>query len=40
VLFLHQGKAHFFGPLKAFMESRDEAIQQFLTLDAYELPRA
>jgi phospholipid/cholesterol/gamma-HCH transport system ATP-binding protein len=38
VLFLHQGKAHFFGPLKAFMESQDEAIQQFLTLDAYELP--
>jgi phospholipid/cholesterol/gamma-HCH transport system ATP-binding protein len=38
VLFLHQGKAHFFGPLKAFMESPDEAIQQFLTLDAYEIP--
>jgi phospholipid/cholesterol/gamma-HCH transport system ATP-binding protein len=38
VLFLHQGKAHFFGPLKGFMESTDEAIQQFLTLDAYELP--
>jgi phospholipid/cholesterol/gamma-HCH transport system ATP-binding protein len=38
VLFLHQGKAHFFGPLKAFMESHDEAIQQFLTLDAYEVP--
>jgi phospholipid/cholesterol/gamma-HCH transport system ATP-binding protein len=40
VLFLHQGKAHFFGPLKAFMKSPDEAIQQFLTLDAYELPLA
>jgi phospholipid/cholesterol/gamma-HCH transport system ATP-binding protein len=38
VLFLHQGKAHFFGPLKGFMESPDEAIQQFLTLDAYVLP--
>jgi phospholipid/cholesterol/gamma-HCH transport system ATP-binding protein len=38
VLFLHGGKAHFFGPLKAFMESKDEAIQQFLTLDAYEVP--
>jgi phospholipid/cholesterol/gamma-HCH transport system ATP-binding protein len=38
VLFLHLGKAHFFGPLKAFMESPDEAIQQFLSLDAYELP--
>jgi phospholipid/cholesterol/gamma-HCH transport system ATP-binding protein len=40
VLFLHQGKAHFFGPLKSFTESPDEAIQQFLTLDAYELPVA
>lgn len=40
VLFLHGGKAHFFGPLKDFMASPDEAIQQFLTLDAYELPRA
>lgn len=38
VLFLHQGKAHFFGPLKEFMASTDEAIQQFLTLDAYEVP--
>ena len=38
VLFLHQGKAHFFGPLKEFTQSQDEAIQQFLTLDAYEIP--
>jgi phospholipid/cholesterol/gamma-HCH transport system ATP-binding protein len=38
VLFLHQGRAHFFGPLKAFMQSEDTDIQQFLTLDAYELP--
>jgi phospholipid/cholesterol/gamma-HCH transport system ATP-binding protein len=38
VLFLHQGKAHFFGPLKGFMESEDEAIRQFLELDAYALP--
>jgi phospholipid/cholesterol/gamma-HCH transport system ATP-binding protein len=38
VLFLHQGRAHFFGPLKAFLESPDPDIQQFLTLDAYELP--
>ena len=38
VLFLHQGRAHFFGPLKEFMVSNDEPIQQFLTLDAYQLP--
>lgn len=40
VLFLHQGKASFFGPLAAFMASPDENIQQFLTLDAYALPKA
>jgi phospholipid/cholesterol/gamma-HCH transport system ATP-binding protein len=38
VLFLHQGKASYFGPLKGFMESEDANIQQFLVLDAYELP--
>jgi phospholipid/cholesterol/gamma-HCH transport system ATP-binding protein len=38
VLFLDQGRAQFFGPLKSFMESRDVHIQQFLTLDAYLLP--
>jgi len=40
VLFLHDGKAAFFGPLKAFLASPDPNIQQFLTLDAYELPSA
>lgn len=40
VLFLHQGRAHYFGPLKGFMESQDPDIHQFLTLDAYELPNA
>ena len=40
VLFLHQGRATFFGPLKDFMESSDPNIQQFLTLDAYILPTA
>jgi len=40
VLFLHQGRAAFFGPLAAFMASPDPNIQQFLTLDAYELPSA
>ena len=38
VLFLHMGGARFFGPLKAFMASHDADIQQFLSLDAYQLP--
>ena len=38
VLFLHQGRAHFFGPLKEFLASEDEAIRQFLVLDTYQLP--
>ncbi|HEY2859176.1 MAG TPA: ATP-binding cassette domain-containing protein [Terracidiphilus sp.] len=38
VLFLHEGRARFFGPLKDFLASTDDPIQQFLTLDAYELP--
>jgi phospholipid/cholesterol/gamma-HCH transport system ATP-binding protein len=38
VLFLHQGRAQFFGPLKEFLRSPDQHIQQFLTLDAYLLP--
>ena len=38
VLFLHQGRALFFGPVKEFLSSKDEQIQQFLTLDAYLLP--
>ena len=37
VLFLHQGRARFFGPLQGFLESSDPHIQQFLTLDAYSL---
>jgi phospholipid/cholesterol/gamma-HCH transport system ATP-binding protein len=40
VLFLHQGRAAYFGPLEGFLKSKDPNIQQFLTLDAYELPRA
>jgi phospholipid/cholesterol/gamma-HCH transport system ATP-binding protein len=40
VLFLHQGRAQFFGPLKEFIASPDPHIQQFLTLDAYILPSA
>jgi phospholipid/cholesterol/gamma-HCH transport system ATP-binding protein len=38
VLFLDQGKASYFGPLKGFLESPEPHIQQFLTLDAYVLP--
>lgn len=38
VLFLDQGRAAYFGPLRGFMSSRNSDIQQFLTLDAYELP--
>jgi phospholipid/cholesterol/gamma-HCH transport system ATP-binding protein len=38
VLFLHMGGARFFGPLKDFVASPDPDIQQFLTLDAYQLP--
>jgi phospholipid/cholesterol/gamma-HCH transport system ATP-binding protein len=40
VLFLDQGRASFFGPLSAFLVSSDPQIQQFLTLDAYQLPSA
>ena len=38
VLFLDQGRASYFGPLKGFLESSEPHIQQFLTLDAYILP--
>lgn len=38
VLFLEQGRAHFFGPLGEFMTTKDPQIQQFLALDAYEFP--
>ena len=40
VLFLNEGRAAFFGPLKDFIASPDPNIQQFLTLDAYVLPSA
>jgi phospholipid/cholesterol/gamma-HCH transport system ATP-binding protein len=38
VLFLDQGRASYFGPLKGFLESPEPHIQQFLALDAYVLP--
>ena len=40
VLFLHQGRASYFGPLSGFVASKDTSIQQFLALDAYLLPSA
>jgi len=40
VLFLDQGRASYFGPLKGFLESPEPHIQQFLNLDAYVLPLA
>jgi len=40
VLFLHQGKASYFGPLDGFMASTDPSIRQFFMLDAYQLPDA
>ena len=38
VLFLDQGRGHFFPRLKDFLASSDPVIQQFLALDAYILP--
>jgi phospholipid/cholesterol/gamma-HCH transport system ATP-binding protein len=38
VLFLDQGRAQFFGPLKDFLVSSDRDIRQFLTLDTYLVP--
>jgi phospholipid/cholesterol/gamma-HCH transport system ATP-binding protein len=39
VLFLDQGEARFFGPLQQFLAAPDEHVQQFLSLDAYVLPK-
>jgi len=38
VLFLDEGEAKFFGPLKDFIASTEPHIQQFLALDAYVFP--
>ena len=38
VLFLHQGKAHFFGTMEEMKQSDDEILRQFLSLDALVLP--
>jgi phospholipid/cholesterol/gamma-HCH transport system ATP-binding protein len=40
VLFLDQGQGRYFSSLKEFLTSTEPHIQQFLTLDAYQLPSA
>lgn len=39
VLFLHEGRAGFFGSLPDFIASPDSNIQNFLKLDLYRLPK-
>jgi phospholipid/cholesterol/gamma-HCH transport system ATP-binding protein len=38
VLFLHEGKARFFGTIKEMQATQDEILRQFLDLDALVLP--
>jgi phospholipid/cholesterol/gamma-HCH transport system ATP-binding protein len=38
VLFLHQGKAHFFGTMEEMKQSQDEVLRQFFELDMLVLP--
>jgi phospholipid/cholesterol/gamma-HCH transport system ATP-binding protein len=38
VLFLHQGKAHFFGPIDEMKASKDEVLRQFFDMDTLVLP--
>lgn len=38
VLFLHQGRAEFFGTTEEMKQTKDEVLQQFLTLDRLEMP--
>ena len=38
VVFLHQGKAHFFGTMEEMERSQDPVLQEFLTLDELVLP--
>ncbi len=38
VMFLHQGKVHFFGTMEEMKESDDEILRQFLELDTLVLP--
>ena len=38
VLFLHQGKAHFFGTMNEMKASKDEVLRQFFDMDTLVLP--
>jgi len=38
VLFLHQGKAHFFGTMDEMKASKDEVLRQFFQMDTLVLP--
>ena len=38
VLFLHQGKAHFFGTIDEMKASKDEVLRQFFDMDTLVLP--
>jgi phospholipid/cholesterol/gamma-HCH transport system ATP-binding protein len=38
VVFLHQGKAHFFGTMEEMERSQDPVLQEFLTMDELVLP--
>jgi phospholipid/cholesterol/gamma-HCH transport system ATP-binding protein len=38
VVFLHEGKAHFFGTMEEMRSSKDPILQEFLALDALILP--
>ena len=38
VLFLHQGRAEFFGTIEEMKQTKDEVLRQFLELDALVLP--
>ncbi len=39
VLFLESGKVRFFGPIADFHRCQDREVEEFLHLDAYELPQ-
>lgn len=39
VLFLHQGRAEFFGTMEEMRQSNDEVLRQFLELDTLVLPQ-
>ena len=38
VVFLHQGKVHFFGTVEELEKSQDPVLQQFFALDELVLP--